>query len=193
MLDDPTPFRSGERMQHRRAESHFERHDYRPIVTGLLAVARRGDGDVRGAYEALSERHAIYEERYERHERDAYLLELARISQQLAENAYRRGELALACRHVEAGLRAADEYTERAESEIDATTVALVRTAAELRLYGRVPTRAFEIDVLARVRDTFRTITRVTDGRFAHERFLFPIYLAALETPARGTARERAD
>ncbi len=191
MLDDPTPFRSGERMQHRRAESHFERDDYRPIVTGLLAVARRGDGDVSGAYEALSERHAIYEARYERYERDAYLLELARISQQLAENAYRRGELALSRRHVEAGLRAADEYTERTESELDETTVALVRSAAELRLYGRVPASAFEIDVLARVRDTFRTIARVTDERFAEERFLFPIYLAALETPACGAPRDR--
>lgn len=191
MLDDPAPFRDETARAHRRAESHFERDDYRPIVAGLLAVARRGEGDVAGAYETLRERHAIYEARYERYERDAYLLELARIDQQLAENAYRRGELALARRHVEAGLRAADEYTERTESELDETTVALVRAAAELRLYGGVPASAFEIDVLARLRDTFRTIARVTDGRFAHERFLFPIYVAALETPARGAPRER--
>lgn len=193
MLDDPAPFRTEERLQHRRAESHFEREDYRPIVMGLLAVARRGDDDVEGAYDALRERHAIYEDRYERYERDAYLLELARISQQLAENAYRRGELALARRHVEAGLRAADEYVENTESELDETTIALVRAAAELRVYGNVPASAFELDVVERLRETYRTIARVTDGRFADERFLFPIYLSALETPARGAARTRED
>lgn len=186
MLDDPAPFRDETAPAYRRAESHFERDDYRPIVAGLLAVARRGEGDVAEAYETLRERFAIYEARHERYERDAYLLELARIDHQLAENAYRRGELELARRHVESGFRAADAYTQRTESELDETTVALVRAAAELCLYGGVPTEAFAIDVLARLREAHRRVSRVTDGRFADERFLFPVYLAALEAPGRG-------
>ncbi len=186
MLDDPAPFRDETARAYRRAESHFERDDYRPIVAGLLAAARRGEGRIADAYETLRERFAIYEGRFERYDRDAYLLELARIDHQLAENAYRRGELELARRHVESGLRAADEYTQRTESELDETTVALVRAAAELCLYGGVPTEAFEIDVLARLREVHRRVSRVTDGRFSDERFLFPVYLAALEAPRRG-------
>ncbi|MCB9600440.1 MAG: PD40 domain-containing protein [Sandaracinus sp.] len=185
MLDDTTPFRDESARAHRRAESHFEREDYRPLVLGLLAVARRGVGELEGAYEALVARAAFYEARLDDQDRDADLLELARIAHQLAENAYRRGELAVARRHVEEGLRKADEYVERTESELDETTVALVRAAAELRVYGGLRGREFDFDVRERLRQVHAQIAQVTDGRFAAERFLFPVYLAALEVPRR--------
>ncbi|MBX3246665.1 MAG: PD40 domain-containing protein [Myxococcales bacterium] len=184
LLDSEEPFRTDER-RHRRAASHFDRDDYRPLVAGLLALARRGDGDLPGAAEALLERHEIYEARFRRYGRDAYLLELARISHQLAENAYRRGEMGAAREHVEAGLRDADRWLSRTSGEIEETTLALVRAAAELHVYGRVPRSAFGFDLLARVREAYRLITERPNPRWADERYLFPIYLTLMETARR--------
>jgi hypothetical protein len=154
-------------------------------VAGLLAESRRAWGDLEGTAEALAERRGLYQLRFERYAREPYRLEMARISQQLAENAYRRGDHEAARRFLEEGLPDADAWRSSEGLEIDEVTLALVRAAAELHLYGGVPLRAFAFDVQGRLREAYRAITRRPNPRWAHERFLFPIYLTLMETGER--------
>lgn len=181
LLDAEEPFRVH---GPRRAASHFELDDYRPIVAGLLAEVRRASGDLSGAIEALEERRALYRARFLRYEREAYLLESARASQQLAELAYRLGDLGAAGRHLAEGMSDAEAWRRRSDTELDEVWVALVRAAAELHLYGGVPLSAFAFDVPGRLRETYALILlRPHNPRYADERFLFEVYLTLLDLP----------
>ncbi|MBX3270620.1 MAG: PD40 domain-containing protein [Sandaracinaceae bacterium] len=184
MLDADEPFRTEER--ERRAASHFDRDDYRPLVAGLLAETRRAAGDLAGRAEALTERRALYRERHRRFGRDAYLLEVARTSQQLAEVAYRRRAMADARRAIEEGLAAWDAWSASTGTPFEEVSLALIRAAAELHLYGGVPRRAFAFDLHARLQNAHLALAAAQPSeRFAHERFLFGVYLTLMDLPAR--------
>lgn len=184
LLDVDEPFRVSE--PHRRSASHLELDDYRPIVAGLLAEARRAGDDLPAAAQALEERRTLHRTRFLRRQHESDLLESARAAQQLAALAYRRGDLEAARRYVEEGLADADDWRERSDTELDDVVVALVRAAAELHLYGGVPLRAFAFDVRRRLRDTYVLIARRPHNpRYEHERFLFATYLTLMELPSR--------
>jgi cellulose synthase operon protein C len=183
MLDADEPFRTHQK--HRKSASHFDRDDYRPLVAGLVAEARRASGDLKGTAAALEERLALYRARHKKYGRDGYLLEMARISYQLAEVSYRLEDLKSARRHLEHALEHADTWRSNTNTEIEEVTLATVRAAAELHLYGDVPLSAFDFDVLERVREVYGVITLRPNPKWADERFLFPAYLTLLETPAR--------
>lgn len=178
LLDGSEPFRT-DRM--RDVGSHFNRDDYRPLVAGLLAQARRAEGDLPGSMAALLERRDLLRERHARYGSDAYLQELARVGHQLAESAYRLGRAEEARRYLEEGLVAADTWRSRTHTVIDEVSLALVRAAAELHLSGGVPVDDFRFDLTSRVRSTLRLITDRPNPRWADERYLFPIYLTLLE------------
>jgi cellulose synthase operon protein C len=179
LLDADEPFRVDKRKH--QVLSHFDRDDYRPLVAGLLAWSRRATGDLDGTAAALHERRELFRARHAKYKRDGYLLEIARVSQQLAENAYRRGEHGAAKRYVEEGLKAADTYRERAEVEIEEVSLALVRAAAELHLYGGIAANTFDFDLAARLREAYAEITTRRNPKWADERFLFPIYLTLVD------------
>ena len=176
LLDDEAPFRPhGER-----SESHLSREDFRPLVLGLLAQALRAAGDLREAEAALLARRDAYQERLERYDRDAYLLELARIHQQLAELAHRTGRSADARRYLEEGLRLADAWRKRSGAGTNAVMVALVRSAAELHLYGGEGLESFHFDLRERLGRTIQALAGRTEPAFAEARLLLPAYLAVI-------------
>jgi cellulose synthase operon protein C len=177
MLDVREKFRRGRHT--RETGSHFDRDDYRPLVTGLLATTHRRAGDLAAATAMLLERRDVYRAR--KSTRDADLHELARIAHQLAELAYRRGDLDAARRHVEEGLAHVDTWAARTGTEVDELMLAIVRAAAELHLYGEVPRSAFGFGLEARLLATYRIITERPNPRWADERFLFAAYLTMLE------------
>ena len=134
----------------------------------------------------LVERRALYRERHRRYGRDAYLLEIARASQQLAEVGYRRRAMRDARRAVEEGLTAWDAWSASTGTPLEEVGLALVRAAVELHLYGGVPRGAFRFDLCARVRSAHLAMaTAQPSERFAHERFLFGVYLTLMDLPAR--------
>jgi cellulose synthase operon protein C len=180
MLDASEKFRSSKRT--RDSGSHFERDDYRTLAAGLLAATHRAAGDLPAATTALLQRRELHRSRRLERQRDGDLLELARISHQLAELAYRRGDTDAARRHIDEGIAAADTWRSRTDTEIDEVTLALVRAAAELHLYGGTPSSAFSFDVHTRLHDTYEVITKRPNPRWADERFLFSVYLTMIET-----------
>lgn len=183
MLDDSAPFRTERRRA--MALSHFDRDDYRPIVSGLLAETHRATGDLAGAEEDLHARLAHFERRHDERPLETYRLEMARVHQQLAELAYRRGDLADARAHVETGLEAVDEWLSHEGIDIDDVAVSLLRSAAELHLYGGVSRGEFSFDLEARLRSAYARVCERAGTRWQHERFLFPIYLAMIEADTR--------
>ena len=183
LLDAPERFRS--RAETHTVASHFERDDYRPLVAGLLAATHRAAGDAKAAIAVLHARRDLHRPRDRRPERDGDQLETARISHQLAELYYRERDLDAARLRIEEGLVAIDGWRSRNDTDIDELTLALVRAAAELHLYGRVPLSEFGFDVEARLRDSYAIITQRPSPRWADERFLFPIYLAMIEATKR--------
>lgn len=179
LLDADEPFR--QTGNNASTDTHLQREAFRPLITGLLARTHRARGDLPRSRAMLLQRRDFYQTRLRRLDLDADRLEIAHIGQQLTEIAWRLGDKTDAIAHLNAALRQADKWRVRTNTEIEAVTLALVRAAAELHLFGEIPRSAFDFDLVARLQQSYEAITLRRNPRWADERYIFPIYLTLLE------------
>lgn len=180
LLDSDEPFRQTD--PGISTDTHLDRDALRPLITGLLAQGYRARGDLVRSQKMLLQRRDFYQARIRRLNLDADLLEIAHIGQQLTEIAWRLGDKAAATTHLIDALAHADKWRKRTNTQIEAVTLALVRAATELHLFGAVPRSAFKFDLVARLQQSYEAITLRPNPRWANERYLFPVYLTLLHT-----------
>jgi len=150
----------------------------RRIRLGLLAevAARRGASE--GAVELLEARRVLLVAHLDDEDLDETLLDLAEARLQLALAAFGAGFRTAARAHVEHGLRRVAEFEERTGSSLVDVGLRLLRTYAELRLYGDVPAGELDLeDLLARA---YASLCERNNPKHEPERFLFGLYLTML-------------
>jgi hypothetical protein len=165
---------------------HAGLDDYRRLIAGLVAAAHREAGTLAASEEALLRRRTLLEARFIESDLDADLLELAEVSQRLAEVAYRAERLPDALDHVTRGLDHSDSYNKRTGAEVNPVGLALLRAAAELHIYGGLPLGSFSSDLHARVRIAYHALCQRPSPRRRADRFLLGVYLTLLDVGATG-------
>jgi len=155
--------------------------DLSTIRAGLAAESALAQGDLEGATAALRERRDLLLERWEEEDRDETAKDLARVHFRLAEAAWRAGYRGRTREMLEGGLYWAGRYSERTGTELSDEELHLLRSCAELHLYGRVPLAELGFDLRARLSEAYETLCERRNPRRTAERWLLGVYLTMLE------------
>ena len=155
----------------------LSRESYEALVQGLLAAAFRTLGRLPEAREALERRHDLIADR---RALPAVLPDLVKVRYDLAEVAYRQGDLDGARSWLEQALSAADRF--RAETNTPVTVFGLraLEAYAELHLIARVPLEQLREDLPGRLRETYDLICENRNPDWQHDRVLLQVYLTLL-------------
>lgn len=157
-----------------------ERESYELLRLGLRGQAQRALGKLDDARRTLTTRHDLLLARAAKRSYDDDLLALATAETQLAELARARGDGAGAATLATQALAHADAHADKTATPLSDAQLAVLGYAAELHVVHGIPSRAFGVDVTARLRDAFDKLAEARDPARRETRIRFGVYLTLI-------------
>ena len=158
--------------------------DYDALLTGLRARALTAQGKLDEAKAPTERRLVLMQQRAKRDgEKPAAADDqrfMALIDANLAQTAYKKGDVPGAVARIEAGLVAADALAKRTATPLHHVVVALLAEYAEMHFAGQVPLTGLKMDLAGRLARAYAEMVDHPQPRFADDRAQFAIYLNRL-------------
>jgi hypothetical protein len=150
------------------------------MLDGLRAQTELAAGNLPAATVAMTRRRDGLAARLKEDKLDEDRLELASAESQLALYAYRRKALDEALGHLRAALGHWDEWSKNTGTPVEDTGLAILRGLAELHIWGGVPLERLQVDLAARMKETYGRLSTLRNPAWEPARQRFELYLSLL-------------